>query len=1177
MSRRDRLPLCLYLALALLCVPRTASPQVATGTISATIVDQQGQPVPGVTVTIVNEPTNDSRAVVSDANGDFLVTNLQPSTYTVRAALQGFSTFERKSIVLTPGDRLSIGTVVLKVGGLSETVVVEATGTPVKTEDSQHSGVITAGQIDQVQVLGRDVTSIMRLLPGVRYEQTVDSLGMSFGTSVPNVGGLRNDWSNVIVDGVVANEVGASNLMAQQINLDAIAEVKVLLGSYRAEYGRAGGGQVQIVSKSGTSRYHGNLYDYIRNEALNSNSFFNIRNKIPKAPYRFNTSGANLGGPVPGFNGGKKLFFFYSIEAPLVSRPGPVRNWTMPTALERQGDFSQTLDTSGRLIYIKDPLLAAQGLACSPTTGGPGCFAGNIIPTSRINPNGLALLNVLPLPDQFDRSKTLGQYNYTTQSNNDNPKMNNIVRVDWRPSAKDSIYVTYKDWYSDQRGSEITAGPAKWGWFNTHYLSTDRGVSLNYTRVIRSNLVFDSDFGARGQTEQFYPLSEAEWKRIRKSDLGYTLGQFHPELNPEGVIPKVTFNVPNAPNFTFDNRLTQKGHGGLFSTRNNLTWLRSRHAFKTGFYFEQSRNAEGKGGVGGGPWAGQFTFSTDTNNPFDTNHSYANALIGAFANYTEIDAYPEVTGHRNMTEFYAQDTWKANRKLTIDYGVRFLWYQPWHSTKPTAAFFSDLYDPAKAPRLYQPARINNVNVAYDPVTQQVLPNVWVGAFVPGSGDRYNGMLTSTDPRYHIGFMPENGIEPEPRLGMAWNVSEDGQTALHASAGLYHNPSVNANGMDAQANNPPNVNTPQLIYGTMDTMFALGSASAFANRPSTVSGTVAGIDTVNKTPRSYNYSAGIQRGLGWGTVIDVTYSGSKVHDAQMMVNINTVPDGARFVDVHPENADPRNPAVAKPADFLRPYIGYSSINMRPNFGWGDYNSLQVQLNRRYIRGLQFAVAYTLAKTTSNGTSYDPNRPMDWWNVGSDSTTQWHNLIISYTWDIPGGSHLWNHAIARGALDGWQLSGDFDIVSGDWSGVSTSSNPAVDLTGGDAGIRARITGDVTCQSGNCDPNPDGTGSFLNLAAFTPVTARGDLGNAPRSVFRLPWITNSNLSFFKNFDVGGGRRIQIRWEMYNVFNKVQWSAIDSNARFNTDGSLANLQFGKATAARDPRIMQGAIRFSF
>ena len=180
--------------------------------------------------------------------------------------MPSFRTLERKNVVLSAGERLSVGTLALDIGSLGETVVVEARGTQVNTAETQHSGVITAKQIEQVQVLGRDVTSIMRLLPGVRYENTVDSLGMSFGTSVPNVGGARRDWSNVIVDGVVANEVGTTNLMAQQINLDAIAEVRVLLNSYRAEYGRAGGGQVQIVSKSGTSNYRGNLYYYGRHE-----------------------------------------------------------------------------------------------------------------------------------------------------------------------------------------------------------------------------------------------------------------------------------------------------------------------------------------------------------------------------------------------------------------------------------------------------------------------------------------------------------------------------------------------------------------------------------------------------------------------------------------------------------------------------------------------------------------------------------------------------------------------------------------------------------------------------------------------------------------------------------------------------------------------------------------------
>ena len=1157
---------------SLVVLPAAAAAQAVTGTISATITDQQGSVVPGATVTIVNEATRDARTVVSDARGDFQATSLQPGTYTVRVELAGFRTSERTNIVLSAAERLSIGTIALEVGALGETVTVAARGTQVNPAETQHSGVITATQIEQTQVLGRDVTSIMRLLPGVRYENTVDSLGMSFGTSVPNVGGARRDWSNVIVDGVIGNEVGNSGLMAQQINLDAVAEVRVLLNSYRAEYGRAGGGQVQIVSKGGGAQYRGNLYYYGRHEALNATNFFLNRSGVEKPRYRFNTYGANLGGPVPGLNRGdtKKLFFFYSMEAPLVSRPGPLRNWTMPTEQERRGDFSQTLDSQGRLIHIRDPQRAG---ACNAVTGGPGCFPGNVIPADRINPNGLALLNMLPIPTNFDRSFTQGQFNHSTQQNAENPKMNNIVRVDWRPSDTDSFYFTFKDWYSDQRGSEITAGPARWGFFNTHYLNTDRGVSANYTKIVRSNLVSETDFGIRQQTEQFYPLTQGDWDRINRDIVGFRVGQFHPELNPRNVIPKVNFNVPNSPNFTFDNRLVDQGEGWLASVRTNLTWIKGSHSFKGGFYLEQSRNSEGSGGVGAGPWAGEFTFNTDTSNPFDTNYSYANALIGSFREYREIDAFSEVRGRRLLSEFYVQDTWKPRRRLTFDYGVRFLWYQPWHSSQPAAVFVPERYDPARAPRLYQPARINGVNVALDPVTGQTLPNVFVGTFVPGTGDRYNGMVSSSEAGYPKGFRASQGVEPEPRVGVAWDLTGDAKTALHASAGIYHNPHVNANGMDAMARNPPAQNTPSIIYGTMDTLLSAGAQGAFANRPSAVFG----LERDARTPTSYNYSIGVQREVGWGTVLDVTYAGFQMRHAEMETNINPVPDGARFIDINPQNADPRNPTSAKPAEFLRPYLGYQNITIRSHFGEAHNHSLQVQLNRRYIRGLQFAVAYTLAKTVGNGTSFNPLRPGAAWNEGPDSSTQFHNLIVNYTWDVPNGSVLWKHAIGRGLLDGWQLSGDTAIVSGDWAGASTSTTDNFDFTGGDGGTRPRISGDPTCRSGNCDPTPGGSGRYLDAAAFSRLTGRGDIGNAPPTFFRLPPIVNTNLSLFKNFRLGGSRRLQFRWEMYNVFNQVNWSNINTNAQFNPAGEMVNQSFGQATAARDPRIMQGAIRFSF
>lgn len=269
---------------ALLLASTTASAQVVAGSISGTTIDAQGGVVPGVNIVIVNESTLEERSTVTNDRGEFQLTNLMPGRYTVRATLESFRTHERQNVVLSAGERLSVGNVTMDVGAVGETVVVEARGAHVNVAETQHAGVITANQIEQVQVLGRDVTSIMRLLPGVRYEQTVDSLGMSFGTDVPNVGGARRDWSNVVVDGLVANEAGNSGLMSQQINLDAIAEVRVLLNTYRAEYGRAGGGQVQIVSKAGGANYRGNLYYYGRHESLNANDFFRNRQGVAKPP-----------------------------------------------------------------------------------------------------------------------------------------------------------------------------------------------------------------------------------------------------------------------------------------------------------------------------------------------------------------------------------------------------------------------------------------------------------------------------------------------------------------------------------------------------------------------------------------------------------------------------------------------------------------------------------------------------------------------------------------------------------------------------------------------------------------------------------------------------------------------------------------------------------------------------
>ncbi len=536
----------------LVCLSGAARGQESTGTILGTIADSQGQVLPGATVSAVDEATGSARTVSTDANGDFQVHALPPGRYTIRVSLANFRTAERKNTVLNAAQRLALGTLTLALG-MGETLVVEASGSQVNTAETQHTGLITAKQIEQIQVKGRDVTSLLRLVPGVRYEDTVESLGESFGTLVPHVSGQRRDWNTIMVDGVLGNEVGQTNRMAQQINLDAVDEIKVLLNTYRAEYGRGGGAQIQIVSKGGGSDYHGNVYYYGRNEKCNANNFFNNAASRPRARYRYNTWGFNIGGPIPGLNNGadKKFFFFYSIEAPLTERPGPLRSYRMPTEAERGGDFSQTRDLNGNLIPIRDPL-----------TGQP--FPGNIVPANRINPNGLALLNMLPLPNvEGNRG-----YNFQRRRPPRTRRSTTSCASTGSPSANDSLYFTYKDWWSDQRGSEVTAGPPKWGWFNTHYLNTDRGASLNYTKIIRSNLINEAA-GVRRQSEQFHPVEKSDWSRLRRADNGYTLGQLY-DVNPVDALPKAIFNVPFAggvdqPNFTYENRLVGDGGTGGWS------------------------------------------------------------------------------------------------------------------------------------------------------------------------------------------------------------------------------------------------------------------------------------------------------------------------------------------------------------------------------------------------------------------------------------------------------------------------------------------------------------------------------------------------------------------------------------------------------------------------------------
>src|SRR3982750_2913353 len=370
------------LALVAVCTAIPAWAQVTTGSIAGTVKDPQGGVIPGATVTLISETRGTQLSdVFTNDSGDFTFANVSPDRYTLQVSMEGFKTLKRTGVNISAGDRTSIGTLTIEIGGLIDTVQVKAESPVVQARSGERSFTIDREAVENLPIASRSFTQLAILAPGV----TVDA-----NNTPQRIGGGGDP--NIMMDGVSTMDTG-SNRPLLQMNIESIAEVKVLTSNYQAEYGRSSGVQVTAVTKSGTNQFRGSLYDVERDSDWNSNTKGNKLNGDPKPVLKERDWGYSLGGPIGKPGGANKLFFFYSQEfAPRTAGNNIVR-YRMPTALERAGDFSQSTDNNGALYpYIKDPLLPG---ACSATTQA-GCFAdGGVvgrIPQSRLYQTGLNLL-----------------------------------------------------------------------------------------------------------------------------------------------------------------------------------------------------------------------------------------------------------------------------------------------------------------------------------------------------------------------------------------------------------------------------------------------------------------------------------------------------------------------------------------------------------------------------------------------------------------------------------------------------------------------------------------------------------------------------------------------------------------------------------------------------------------
>lgn len=1122
-----------------------ATAQGVTSSVKGTITDSSGAVVPGAVCTLTDQATRRTITAKSWQDGSFTFPNVPPGTYTLRIEASGFKALSINDLVVSANEVRTVGTLILEVGEIKETVSVRAEATTVALQlaSGERSGLVSGEQLQEIALKGRDFWAMLATLPGVvddysQERETVNNMS-NRGTYI---NGGRANSKNYSLDGIYSLNTSNATTVVQP-NLDAIAEVKVLTTNYQAEYGRMSSGVISVVTKSGTREFRGSAWYNYRHEQLNANSFFNNARGTPKSPYRYRIYGYSLGGPVyipRRFNAERdKLFFFFSQEFSPITRDYGTQLATTPTELERAGNFSRSFDLNGALIVIRDP-----------ASGQP--FPGNIIPAARFSKVGQSILSFFPLPNYTDPDpRNRHRYNLRSTYSAKNPLRNETLRLDYNPLPKLSIY------YRLARNIQTTH-PAWGDWKigNNFLLTSLDNEAPGTSHLIQTTTIFSPTFV--NEARFAYTLNDIKSDYTDRSKVMRTvLGnppQVYGDPGSPDVAPDVSFgSVPaNAIRLSLGPG-NWYWRGTQFTYADSLSKVWDRHSLKAGFHWDYYRAVAMDTRA---QWRGAFDFARDINNPFDANHGFANALLGNFSSYTELTKRALKDTVLNVIEFYVQDNWRLSKHLTLDVGLRTVSQPPEYDRGHNAAHFNPaFYQVGKSPALYYPGfDAARRRVGVDPVSKAMVPAALIGMFVPGTGDPANGSRVGGVDGYPRGLFTRSWIFPAPRVGFAYDVMGKGRTVVRGGFGIFYD-TADANSFETSVGNPPISYIPLWRYGNLAT---LGSGSGLIG-PSTMSNQAA-IGRL-PLPMVMNFSLGIQHQTAHNVVFDIAYVGSESRHLLMTREINPIPMYARF---DPRNGDPTSPGRPLPDNFFRYYYGYGSITPYEMTGTSHYNSLQVSVNRRLTRGLQFGVAYTFSKNLgATGTSsYFPVRQR---NYGLWGNHRPHVFVANYMYELPSLGKRLKFPLAAWVLDGWHVSGITSLVSGAPFTPGFTTTDGQDITGSSEGARIDVIGNPHLNKSERTFYRN-----FNTAAFARPALRS-FGNAGVSILRGPGVNNWDVAIAKRIPLRSEKRyLRFRAEFFNAWNHTQFSGLDTTARFDPAGAQVNPTFGAFTSARPPRIIQ-------
>lgn len=1176
--------LCCCIFLANLCAG-SAFGQNDVGSVVGFVTDQSGAVIPNAKVTVTNEGTGETRVVTSDAEGHYTVPNLSPAVYAVTAEAGGFSKFVSAHNRLASNSTVEINAK-LNVGAATQTVEVSETAVVLQTQSAAIQSEVTASQVQKQELNGRNPIYMAQLLPGVISNATMGDFNFAFNSGQTfEVNGARVNDTRYLIDGASATRTRADGQIIAGANVDSVQEMQVLTGDYSAEYGSASGAQVRIVTKSGTRDFHGTLYEYLRNSDMNANTW--TRNLTPatafRVPFVYNNFGFSVGGPawIPGvsFLGPvRDRFFFFVNEDWIRYRFSATQTMAVPTALMRQGNFSELLSASEP--WYKGAVQIYDPTTC-PKTGAASCVAipNNDLSTykggSLLSPNGIGILNSYPAPTP---GFLQGTQNYSGALPDPENQRKGQINADLLLGRSHHLEFRRSDDSFYQLSPYNQSNPQ----VPIVFERPNQTMALGWVWTISPTMI--NEARASVSVDDVY-ISAAP------TGAGYNRGTFginFPYILAGQKASEDKIPTASVPNFSSIAGGPYPSHssGIIWAYSDSLTKVLGNHSLKGGVYLtylgENDNDQINVSTVPGGAsnQNGTFIFTDNHNNLGATSGvGLANLALGLADSYTEIGPKAFTMWRGWTIEYFAQDNWQITSRFHLDYGARVTTALSPQAMWGNADFFDPgTYSLANAPQVNP--KTGNVTLGTgNPYDGVVIPGLSafpssasVNNRVPAANPNNNacagspctGLFAPNLPRRYV----QNSTQVQPRLGFAFQVHPT--TVVRAGVGSFV---TNKGLLD---NIFPGGNSPFQPTATVTNVSVdnPGASLTTAIQPSL---TLTTLNSKLRPPTRWNWNLTVQQEFQpLHSVFQIGYVGARGYHNWNVVDINQPTAGALQA----------NPGIAR--QYLRPYKGFDSIQQEQSGVNSSYHALQTSWMSNFRSGSTIGLSYTWAKSMDGGSNYRDIVPDSTYfkNLWGPSEYDVRNAFVAnFLYVLPFFAS--RRDLVGQALGGWQLSGNVQEQSGMPCGVGANNDYAGVGEVGSFGCGSE--GQFWVMNGaphmlHKFAGASGTGGtwFTTTIGGNPIFTQPPAGTfnvqpGVRDNIYGPIEQNWNLAMIKSFPFTERTGFEFRAEAYNFINHPNLSPFGQSGSLNMTPTSS--QFGEITGKTptNPRTLQVGARIHF